>query len=82
MEHVLEVVMSWYRDLAHVAAGGPEAEVLNMHRLEMLRRQAGREPRRYTGCLRRVLEAQEHLQLNVNTRLLMQRLCICLVREG
>lgn len=77
---VLDTCRLWYRDLLHLASGAEEV-VVNRDRLEELRRLAVdgglARPRK---ALELLLEASEHLQANLNGRLVLQRLCLHLSR--
>lgn len=78
---VLDTCRLFYRDLLHLAASGAEGPVVNRDRLDDLRRLAAEggigRPRK---ALELLLEASEHLQANLNGRLVLQRLCLHLSR--
>jgi len=69
----LELVGSWYRDLAAVAAGADET-VFNRDRLEELRQAAGQDPSRGRRAVELVEDTRRRLDLNVSEELALEAL--------
>jgi DNA polymerase III subunit delta' len=76
MSSVLDLGLSFYRDLLILSAGSVDL-VVHKDRMERLQELAGAMPAAtIRGIIRQFQEADNFLQRNVSPRLLMQRLCI------
>jgi DNA polymerase-3 subunit delta' len=80
LDLALQVASLWYADLA-ASAWGAEELVRNRDRLEQLRADAGRDPRRLMAAVDLVEETRRRFQLNVSEELACEALAYRLERE-
>jgi DNA polymerase-3 subunit delta' len=80
LDLALQIAALWYADLAALAWGAEEL-VRNRDRLESLRADAGRDPRRLIAAVDLVEETRRRFQLNVSEELACEALAYRLERE-
>ena len=80
LDLALQVVALWYSDLAAIAWGADEL-VRHRDRLEHLRADGGRDPRRLIAAVDLVEETRRRFQLNVSEELACEALAYRLEQE-
>jgi DNA polymerase III subunit delta' len=81
LQGVLDVALSWYRDLLVVKDAGIEGPVRNVDRLEALQEMAGALSRKDAQiALGGLLRARYYVERNANPRLVMEQVVLALVK--
>lgn len=80
MNEVLDVLLSWFRDLFLLASGGADELVVNGDRLEVLKARAeGRSPARLRKACEDIQQTRRQLRGNANLRLAAEVLAMKLI---